>query len=44
MKCGKINASLLGDQTVSNLNLEDAITLINDRKVKLGQKVTKKKK
>jgi len=44
VKCGRINASLLGDQTVSTLSLEDAIKLINDRKVKLGQKVSKKKK
>jgi hypothetical protein len=28
---------------VSTLSLEDAIKLINDRKVKLGQKVSKKK-
>ena len=44
VKCGRINASLLGDQTVDTLSLEDAIKLINDRKVKLGQKVSKKKK
>jgi len=44
VKCGRINASLLGDQTVGTLSLEDAIKLINDRKVKLGQKVSKKKK
>ena len=44
VKCGRINASLLGDQTVDTLNLEDAIKLINDRKVKMGQKVSKKKK
>jgi len=43
VKCGKINASLLGDQTIESLNLEDAIKLINDRKIKLGQKVDKKK-
>jgi len=43
VKCGKINASLLGDQTIESLNLEDAIKLINDRKIKLGQKVAKKK-
>jgi DNA topoisomerase-1 len=43
VKCGRINASLLGDQTVENLILEDAIKLINDRKIKLGQKVSKKK-
>jgi len=44
VKCGKINASLLGDQTVTTLSIEDAIKLINDRKVKLGQKVLKKSK
>ena len=43
VKCGKINASLLGDQAVENINLEDAIKLINDRKIKMGQKVAKKK-
>ena len=44
VKCGRINASLLGDQTVDALSLEDAIKLINDRKAKLGQKVSNKKK
>jgi len=43
VKCGKINASLLGDQTIETLNLEEAIKLINDRKIKMGQKVKKKK-
>ena len=43
VKCGKINASLMGDQTVETLSLKDAITLINERKVKMGQKVSKKK-
>ena len=43
VKCGKINASLLGDQTIETLNLEEAIKLINDRKIKIGQKVKKKK-
>jgi DNA topoisomerase-1 len=43
VKCGKINASLMGDQTIESLNLEDAIKLINDRKIKLGQKIFKKK-
>ena len=37
VKCGKINASLLGDQTIETLNLEEAIKLINDRKIKMGQ-------
>ena len=31
VKCGKINASLLGDQTIETLNLEEVIKLINDR-------------
>jgi len=44
VKCGRINASLLGDQTVDALSLEDAIKLINDRKAKLGQKVSNMKK
>ena len=43
VKCGKINASLIGDQTVETLSIEDAIKLINERKVKMGQKVAKKK-
>ena len=42
VKCGKINASLLGDQTIDGLNLEDAIKLINERKQKIGQKKKKK--
>ncbi|SVA60486.1 uncharacterized protein METZ01_LOCUS113340, partial [marine metagenome] len=43
VKCGKINASLLGDQTIETLNLEEATKLIDDRKIKMGQKATKKK-
>jgi DNA topoisomerase-1 len=43
VKCGKINASLLGDQTIESLGLEDAIKLIDDRKIKMGQKIVKKK-
>ena len=43
VKCGKINASLMGDQTVESLNLGDAIQLINDRKIKMGQKIKKTK-
>jgi len=42
VKCGKINASLLGDQTIDNINLEDAVKLVNDRKIKIGQKTKKK--
>ena len=42
VKCGKINASLLGDQTIENITLDDAIKLINDRKLKMGKKNSKK--
>ena len=42
VKCGKINASLLGDQTIDGLTLEDAIKLIDDRKQKIGLKKKKK--
>ena len=35
VKCGKINASLLGDQTIDSLNLEEATKLIDERKQKL---------
>ena len=42
VKCGKINASLLGDQTIESLSLEDAIKLIDDRKLKMGLKKKKK--
>ena len=42
VKCGKINASLLGDQTINNLNLEEAIKLIDERKQKIGLKKKKK--
>ena len=38
VKCGKINASLLGDQTIDSLTLEDAIKLINERKEKISSK------
>ena len=43
VKCGKINASLIGDQTIETLNLENAVKLIDERKIKLGQKNPKKK-
>ena len=43
VKCGKVNASLLGDQTVESLSFEEAVKLINDRKIKMGQKIIKKK-
>ena len=42
VKCGKINASLFGDQTIDNINLEDTIKLIDDRKIKIEQKIKKK--
>jgi DNA topoisomerase-1 len=42
VKCGKINASLLGDQTIDSLTLEDAVKLIEDRKQKIGLKKKKK--
>ena len=42
VKCGKINASLLGDQTIDTINLEDSIKLIDDRKIKIEQKTKKK--
>ena len=38
VKCGKINASLLGDQIIDSLNLEEAIKLIDERKQKIGLK------
>ena len=41
VKCGKINASLLGDQTINSLNLEEAIKLIDERKQKIGLKKKK---
>ncbi len=43
VKCGKINASILGDQTIDSLKLEDAIRLIDERKTKMGSKKKKKK-
>jgi len=39
VKCGKINASLRGEQTIDNIKLEEAIELIDNRK-----KFKKKKK
>ena len=38
VKCGKINASLLGDQIIDSLNLEEAIKLIDERKQKISLK------
>jgi len=42
VKCGKINASLLGDQTIESLSLEETIQLIDGRKLKMGLKKKKK--
>ncbi len=41
VKCGKIMASLIGEQTIDNINLELAIELINDRKNKIKKKKKK---
>ena len=38
VKCGKINASLLADQTMESLTKDDAIALISNRKNKLTKK------
>ena len=38
VKCGKIMASLVGEQTTDSINLEGAIELINDRKEKIKNK------
>ncbi len=42
VKCGKIMASLIGEQTTDNINLEQAIDLINERKEKIKKKKKKK--
>jgi len=44
VKCGKINASLLGDLTIEALTVDDAIKLIDERKQKMGLKKKKGKK
>ncbi|PPR45854.1 MAG: DNA topoisomerase 1 [Alphaproteobacteria bacterium MarineAlpha5_Bin6] len=41
VKCGKIMASLIGEQTIDNITLELAIELINDRKNKIKKKKKK---
>ena len=41
VKCGKINASLLGEQTIDTINLMEAIKLIDDRKIKKNIKTKK---
>ncbi|PPR46897.1 MAG: hypothetical protein CFH19_00846, partial [Alphaproteobacteria bacterium MarineAlpha5_Bin9] len=38
VKCGRINASLLGDHTIENLSKEEAIILISNRKKKIKTK------
>ena len=38
VKCGKINASLIGDQTIESLSKEEAILLIENRKNKIKKK------
>ena len=41
VKCGKIMASLIGEQTIDNINLELAIELISNRKTKIKKKKKK---
>ena len=43
VKCGRINASLLGDQTIQSLTIEKAIILISNRKNKVSSKLSKVK-
>ncbi len=38
VKCGKIMASLMGEQTIENIKLEEAMELINNRKAKIKDK------
>jgi len=42
VKCGKIMASLMGEQTIDNISIEEAILLINNRKLKMINKKKKK--
>ena len=44
VKCGKIMASIIGDQTIDNLTLEQSIELIANRKLVLEKKSSGKKK
>ena len=44
IKCGKINASLMGNHTIENLSKEEAITLIVNRKNKLASQSNAKLK
>ena len=41
VKCGKINASLLGEQTIDNLTYEEAIILITNRIKNVSSKLPK---
>ena len=41
VKCGKIMASLMGDQSIENIELGGAIELINNRKIKIKNKKKK---
>ncbi len=43
VKCGKIMASLVGEQTLDNITLEEAIEIINIRKTKIKNKKNIKK-
>jgi len=43
VKCGKINASIMSSSTPETIELNEAIELINARKVKIGIKKTSKK-
>ena len=44
VKCGKINASIMSNSTPDTVTLNEAIDLINTRKIKMGIKKTKKTK
>ena len=41
VKCGKVMASIVGDNDIDNINLEEAIHLINERKAKIKNKSKK---
>ena len=38
VKCGKLMSSLVGEQTVENVSLEEGIELINKRKIQINRK------
>ena len=44
VKCNKIMASLLGDNTIDNINLDQAVELINVRKINIEKKSKSKSK